>query len=378
MTRARASESVGEVARQRLQNQHLVGAGPARPEDVVRRLGAVQAQDFGGARWAIGQRLRAGTDAGVEQAFARGRILRTHVLRPTWHLVAPADIRWMLELTAPRIKAASAYYIRQAGLDAAMFARSNDALARALEGGHHLTRDELAAVLDRAGIKASGMRLGYLMIVAELDAVMCSGPRRGKQHTYALFDERAPGAKSMPRDQALAELCARYFAGHGPASLPDFAWWSGLTVADARAGVALAGRRLTHAEIEGKPRWFVRPGAPARIELPVCHLLPNYDEYLIAYKDRSAFHDPSRIKGVGTRPDVFANHLVVMNGKLIGGWRRLVERDGVVVETRIVAPLRAGERRALETAARDYGRFLGLPVRLAPAARRRTGTRAAP
>ncbi|HSJ52566.1 MAG TPA: winged helix DNA-binding domain-containing protein, partial [Anaerolineae bacterium] len=226
-----------EIAWRRLANQWITEPKPARPADVVARLGAVQAQDYAGAKWAVGLRLQGATDDDIDRSFAAGEILRTHVLRPTWHFVLPADIRWMLELTAPRVHAASAYMVRKLELDEDTFRRSNDALARALEGGHHLTRQELRGVLEQAGIAVhDGLRLGYLMMQAELDGVVCSGPRRGKQFTYALLAERAPQARRLDRQEALAELAGRFFATRGPATVHDLAKWSSLTVADARDG----------------------------------------------------------------------------------------------------------------------------------------------
>src|SRR5262245_24524323 len=171
-------------------------------------------------------------DDSIDELFNEGKILRTHVMRPTWHFVMPEDIRWMLKLTAPRINAVSAYYFRKMELDQAVLARSNAAISKALRG-KHLTREELGQVLGRAKIDAKGLRLIYLMIRAELDAVICSGPLRGKQFTYALLDERVPKCRTLKRDEALAELTIRYFTSHGPALLRDFVWWSGLTITDA-------------------------------------------------------------------------------------------------------------------------------------------------
>jgi DNA glycosylase AlkZ-like len=229
-----------DVAQRRLRNERLVGPAFAAPADVVSWLGAVQSQDYGGAKWAVAQRARGCSDADVEEACDRGDIVRTHVMRPTWHFVTSADARWMLELTAPRVHAANAYYYRQLELDERVFTKSHAALAAALRGGRHLTRVELGHALERAGIRAAGTRLAYVLMRAELDAVICSGPRRGKQFTYALFDERVPASKPLARDQALAELVRRYFASHGPATVQDFAWWSGLTVADGTKGIDLA------------------------------------------------------------------------------------------------------------------------------------------
>lgn len=275
--------TIGDVAQARLRNERLVGPGFDKPADVVRWLGAVQSQDYAGAKWAVGLRVKECVDDDVEGALRDGRILRTHVLRPTWHFVVPEDIRWMLALTTPRVRAAMAHNDRKLGLTDRLCGRSNDLIAKALAGGNYLTREELAAVLARSNIEAAGPRLGHFMLRAELDAVICSGPRRGKQFTYALLDERAPAARPYARDEALAELAARYFDSHGPALPLDFAWWSGLTVTDARRGIELAGRRVTPVILDGRTYWHgtgesSTSALSTKPERNVIHLLPNYDE----------------------------------------------------------------------------------------------------
>lgn len=224
-----------DLVRRRFHNQKLARSRFHRPAEVVAWLGAIQAQDYAGAKWAIGLRSTGLRDAGIEQAFNEGAILRTHLMRPTWHFVTPADIRWILALTAPRVHAVNAYSYRKFGLDRGIFARSRVAFERALQGGKQLTRLELASVLGRAGIPAESLRLAYLMMQAELDGVICSGARRGNQFTYALLDERAPHVKNLEREEALAELTRRYLSSHGPATLSDYVWWSGLTARDAPA-----------------------------------------------------------------------------------------------------------------------------------------------
>ncbi|HKP62190.1 MAG TPA: winged helix DNA-binding domain-containing protein [Polyangiales bacterium] len=338
-----------DIALLRLRNQRLVGRGFDSAAEVVSWLGAVQAQDYAGAKWALGQRMAAGSDAAVERAFKAGSILRTHVLRPTWHFVAPADIRWMLNLTAPRVRAAMRYYDRQLGLGADEFARSHDALGRALEGERHLTRTELAKVLD-----AQAQRLGHLLMRAELDGLICSGPRRGKQFTYALIEERVPKAKSRTREQALRELCVRYFRSHGPALPQDFAWWSGLTIADAKAGLELARGELSELVVEERSYWFAGDAKPPRLRAPVVHLLPNYDEHLIAYKERSAAFDRTRVKKVGPRDMVLANHLITLDGRVVGGWRRPKSQ----LELTLIAKLEAAEKKALKAAEQRLAGFL--------------------
>jgi len=353
-----------DVALERLRNQRLVGKPFASPEEVVRWLGAVQSQDYAGAKWAIAQRTRACSDADLDRAYADGRILRTHVLRPTWHFVLPDDIRWMLALTAPGVRARMAYYDRQLALDDAVFRRSQAVLEKALAGGQALTREELGRALAGAGVRAAGQRLGHLMMRAELDAVITSGPRRGKQFTYALLDERAPPGRTLGRDEALAALAGRYFASHGPALAHDFAWWSGLSVGDARRGIEAVAPRLASAAVDGKTYWFT-PGArnAVRVAPHVVHLLPNYDEATVAYRD----HAPSLAGAAPTftaRPEMVMNHVVVVGGRVVGGWRRVPGKAAMVVETILATRLPAAAQKQLEAAAARFAKFLGLPVKL--------------
>ena len=354
-----------DILCRRLYNQRLGRVQFERAEEAVDWLGAVQAQDYGGAKWALAQRIRGATDEQLDRLFAEGVILRTHVMRPTWHFVLPQDIRWLLRLTAPRVNAASAYYYRKVGLDEAVFRHSDHALARALEGGQQLTRTELARVLERAGIPASGIRLAYLMMRAELDAVVCSGARRGKQFTYALLDERAPVAAVLDHDEALAELARRYFTSHGPALLQDYVWWSGLTVADARAGVEMAASHLAAEAIDGRTYLGARGAEGAEDRSPVVHLLPNYDEYLIAYRDHTPAFDPSLFTDASAVDRVLAGHILVIDGRVMGGWRRLIEKGRVTVEVEPLAPLGAAQEEALQAEVERYAGFIGMPASLA-------------
>jgi hypothetical protein len=217
------------IISQRIHNQRLAATEFEKPADVVRWMGAVQAQEFHAAKWALALRMREATNAAIQDAFDRGEILRTYVLRPTWHFVTPEDIRWLLELTAPRVhlRCGSAY--RKYEVDGAAYKKACRVLVKELQGGKHCTRTELKAALYRAGIDANDtIRMGHIMIRAELDRLICSGPMRGKQFTYALFEERVPPAKTLDPDEALSRLTMIYFRSHGPATLQDFVWWSGL------------------------------------------------------------------------------------------------------------------------------------------------------
>jgi len=348
-----------ELVRRRLRNQRLDRSELRKPVDVVRWLGAVQAQNYAGAKWALGLRAKGLTDADVDRAFDEGTILRTHILRPTWPFVTPADIRWMLALTAPRVHAANAHTYRQFELNASVFRSSRKALERALRGGKERTRSELASALRREGIAAAGIRLAALMIDAELEGVIVSGPRRGKQFTYALLEERAPRGRSLPREEALAELTKRYFSSHGPATLRDYVWWSGLTVSEAKAGIEIVEPALDEEVLDHRTYWFVGSRAPASSASTSAHLLPNYDEYLIAYNDRGP------VVGASGK-DVFA-HFFVIAGRLAGSWRRTLKKDSILVEAVPYRRLSGADTHALAFAAELHGRFVGVPMELSVA-----------
>jgi len=336
-------------------NQRLARTTLKTPLDVVSWLGAVQAQDYPGARWALGLRANALTDARVEKAYDDGEILRTHVLRPTWHFVAPADIRWMLALTGPRVMARMAPYNRHLELDRPTFAKSRTVLERALRDGTHLTRAELATALARGGITAKGQRLAHLVMDAELHALICSGPRRANQCTYALIEERAAPAPPRTREEALAELVRRYFTSHGPASIRDFVWWSGLTTADARAGLAMLGSDVCDELIDDVRCWSLpaRKASPVRAPARAAHLLPNYDEYLIAYRDR----DFSVSSGGLTFDDFYA-HFLTIDGRLAGTWRRVVTKDGVTITVRTMKPVSRSDKTLVAAAAERHAKFM--------------------
>jgi len=310
------------ITRQRLWNQHIAGPQLAAPTDVVHWLGAVQSQDYANAKWSVGQRVTHGADSVVEHAFASGQILRTHVLRPTWHFVTPTDIRWMLALTAPRVQALNAYMYRKLELDEAVFQRGHTLFMEALEGGKQLTRLELAKTLAQAGIVAEKMRLAYIVMHAELEGVICSGAVRGKQHTYALLEERVPPAKRLNHDEALAELALRFFTSHGPATIRDYVTWSGLSVADAKAGHHLVEQHLAHITVADQTLWFSATMPTAQLGPPAAYLLPEYDECVLTYKsigmaDLAWTIDTAAWNDVWYRP-------VVIGAKRAGTWRRTI------------------------------------------------------
>ena len=354
-----------DVAHTRLHHQLLSQTPYSQPEEVIEWLGAMQAQDYAGAKWALSQRLKdAPTDADIQKAFNEGRILRTHVMRPTWHFVTPADILWMLELTAPRVLATMAHMDRQLHLDKAIIKKSNSILKKALKGNQQLARSELAPLLEKAGIPVDGYRLGQLMGHAELHGVICSGGRRGKQFTYALLEERAPGAKTLERDAALTELTRRYFRSHGPATLQDFVWWSGLTTADARRGMEAVQSEFEKEPVGDQTYWLL-PSTLATNPSASAYLLPSYDEYTVGYRDRSAIFDGSHIDKLSAFRESILTQVIVINGQISGTWKRTIKKREVVVEVAPFNLLKKAQNQAVIDAAQRYGRFLELPVVLA-------------
>ncbi len=354
-----------QIAHQRLHNQLILHQSFEKVDDLLRWLCAVQAQDYAAAKWALGLRIQNSTDTFIEQAFVDGTILRTHVLRPTWHFVLPADIRWMLALTAPRINAANATQYRRLELDDALFTHSNAVLAKALQGGKQLTRAELVSVLQRASIVADNLlRFTYIIMRAELDGIICSGARRGKQFTYALLDERAPQARTLDRDEALAELARRYFASRGPATLQDFVWWSGLTVADAKNGLEMVTSQLTSEVISGQTYWFSSSTSSTKTLSQTVHMLPNFDEYIVGYTDRSAVFDASHIQKLDSQENVLFQHMIVLDGQVVGTWKRTMKKDSVLLTPSLFTSLTKTETHALVVSAERYGAFLDMPVKI--------------
>jgi hypothetical protein len=355
------------IAHARLANSRLVGPPFSRAVDVVRWFGAVQSQDVPGAFWALAQRMPPGTTmADVGRAYDAGEIVRTHGPRPTWHFLVPEELRRIEALVGPRVQRSNdAIGRRRLWFDRADLERTTGIIREALAGGHALTREELRAPLVAAGVPFRDPNtLGHLIMDAELSASICSGPRRGKQFTYQLVDDRIPPSAPPDPDRDLCDLTVRYFTSHGPALVHDMAWWSGLTVSDVRRGIAFAGDLLETREIDGKAYTAGVGGfEPARLPKPHLLLLSNYDEYLGSYTDYSPVFDESLPK-TRTIADVLGAHIVVRDGLVVGGWRRAFGPKHATVTATLLMPFTKAERRALDDAAEAYGRFLEQPVEL--------------
>jgi len=357
-----------EIARRRMHNSRLTGDRFTSPDDPVRWHLAMQAQEYGPAKWSIGQRSTGLVDADLDEAVAAGSIVRTHVLRPTWHFIARDDVRWLLALSGPRVQQGNAGRYRDLGLDEKTRARAEALIVSALEGGNRLMRNEIAAVLEDAGIDREGQRLPYILMHCELEAVICSGGLSGKQQTYALLDERVPKRGRFDRNEALAKLTRRYLTSHGPATVKDMSWWSGLTMADIRKGLEMMGAEVRNEPVDGIVFWSTAteeaPPPPAR----GAHLLQTYDELVVGFSESRFFRDPrlecasAAWSGASGAPVPTGG--ILLNGRIGGHWRRTIERSRIDVEMHLYEEPKRAAARALEAAADDLGRFFGREVAL--------------
>jgi hypothetical protein len=343
-----------QIVKQRLYNQHISRQVFTKPAEIVGYMGAIQAQDYAGAKWALGLRLQKSSDTAIDKALATGDIIRTHVLRPTWHFVLPADLRWMLDLSAARIVALAAGRYRQLKLDAVVFKKSNDTLARALEGGRHLNRFDIAALLQQAGVETNEERFVHLLMQAELDKVICSGPREGKQFTYALFDDRVPSGNTPAREEALAGLVKCYYTSRGPATAHDFAWWSGLTLGDTRAGIEAMKPGLQCVIIDNVPHWSGLTEI-AEVKSPPAYLLPAYDEFAVAYSDRQAIIPA---KYAEQARHVIFDPSIVVDGQVAGTWRRVFAAKKMNINLNLFGSISARSQAAVDAAIKRYEKFV--------------------
>lgn len=357
------------VARWRLGAQGVAAPSSSAAADVVRSLGAMQAQEYAYAKWSIGQRAPSLDDVAVTKAFARGDILRTHVLRPTWHFVLPEDLRWLYAATSARVHAMNAPYYTKFGVTPAMRVKGEAVIARALEGGASPTRAEIAALLAAKRLPAAGPALAYVLMHAELEGIACSGAPRGKQHTYAAFDRRVPKSAPLTLEEARAILARRYFEGHGPATVRDFAWWSSLPIGEARRALATVAGDFTHREVDGRTWIFAGdPPDPPRAKRRV-DLVQGYDELIVGYTEsRDVLFDANAPSDGGTSP----MHAILVDGQLAGHFKTVPARRGVAIETKLRRRFDAGESEGLAKAITRLERFVG-PLRQEAARNARSG-----
>ena len=344
------------IAAWRLHTLRLVGHTYPSATEAVRGLLGVQAENFAQTGWALACRTPGMTESEFHTLFNDGEILRTHVLRPTWHFATREDLPWLLTVTEPRVRRTYEQLRRQHALDDAALAAAHDVIRASLSGGAHRTRGALAEQLRDAGLPAEGMQLSTILADAELSGLICSGPLDGKEQTYALLEERAPSARRPDRDEALAELALRYFTGHGPATERDLAYWATLTVTDVRSGLAHVSDQLGSLEHEGKTYWFAGEPPTTTGQEPRAHLLLIFDEYFRGYQDSRYVLDTA---GLVTRGRTATIGMVLVDSQMVGDMRRSVTGETVTFDIRLFRDLDAGETDALHETAERYGAFLG-------------------
>jgi hypothetical protein len=349
-----------EIIRQRLYNQHILMAQRfTQPGQLVSWMGAIQAQDYPAAKWGIGLRLPGTTEGDIEKVIAERSIVRTWALRGTLHLLAAADIRWVLALIRRSVIARHGPYNRRLGLDEAVFAHSRAVMEKALHGCKLLTRKELAAILEENKIPTHELRMNFLLYRAALDGVICFGPLRGKQETITLLEEWLPLYPEKSREEALAEMAIRFFVSHGPATVKDFAWWSGLPAVDVKTAFELVKSELTSTGENGNTYWQGRDNPPAAGFSLGGALAPYYDEYLAGYADRQALLHPK----IDTRVDMtfgLLNPTILIGGRIAGDWKRTFEKRNVVITCQPYYEFGEDEIEEVEGAARRFADFLGM------------------
>lgn len=350
-----------DIANIRLISQQIAKTKLRSPKEIVGRMGAMQAQDYNMAKWAIGIRLPKATQKSVQAAIDKGEIIRTHLLRPTWHFVSADDIYWMLELTARRLKAAQKSREKQLELTEKIFAKTNDIFKKVLKGNNHLTRAELLSELKKAKIAIDNNRASHILFNAELEGIICSGKTKAKQNTYALLNEWVPENKKLHKDKALSKLAKTYFESRCPATLQDFTWWSGLSATDAKHALEMIRPQFFSEVINSKTYWFPHTFSNPKNIKGSAYLLPAFDEFLISYKDRTAALDLEHLSKAFSNNGIFWP-TVVINGRIEGIWKRTLKRDAVIIETKYFNSGDKNIHHMVDNAAGDFGSYIGQKI----------------
>jgi hypothetical protein len=343
----------------RLLSQQIAGTKFKTAKEIVGWMGAMQSQDFAMSKWAVGLRLPNSTDTLIQKALDKGDVLRTHLLRPTWHLVSANDIHWMLELTAPQVKASMKSRNKELEITEALFTKSHKLIEKALAAGEHLTREELLSKLENAKIVLDDNRAAHFLMEAELDGIICSGAVKDKKQTYALLSERVSKTKKISREEALAKLAQRYFSSHCPATLKDFTWWSGLSITDAKAALEMVKTDFISEKIGEEIYWLTNSFSIPKNNFSSAYLLPAFDEFIISYRDRTASllleHHKKAISDNGLfRP------AIVVNGQVTGLWKRTIKKDKVIIETDFFQPPTKATQKLIAGAEEEFASFLNL------------------
>jgi hypothetical protein len=348
---------MSDISIRRLTSQQILATRFKSIPEMVSWMGAMQAQDYYMMKWAVGLRIPLATDSAVEESLAKGEVLRTHLLRPTWHLVSATDLRWILELTAPQIKPFIRNWLKRLELDGSVIENGKAILEKALSGQNHLTREEIARQLEQGNFSVSDLRLSHFLMACELDGLICSGKTKGKKQTYALLDERAPATGNLSKEEALHRLAERYFTSHGPATLQDFIWWSGLTIRDSRKALDLIKGRLETIKTDEREHYFLPTSAVQEQRQPKAFLVPAFDEFLISYRDRTDALEKNHHSKAISNNGIF-RPTVVIDGTVAGLWKKVIRKGVVTVEYDFFRPIGKEEQKRIDEAESQYLQFL--------------------
>lgn len=358
--------NISDIVRLRLYNQHISSAKFKTVSEVVSWLGAIQAQDYPGAKWSIGLRLKNSRDADIEKAIADRKIIRTWPMRGTLHFIAAEDARWMLNLLTPRIIAGTATRQKNLNLNSEIFDACKKLFIKVMAGGKRFTRREMIALLESKDISTANQRGYHILGRLAQEGVICFGPMRNKQQTFVLLNDWLPKTKALERNEALAELTRRYFTSHGPATIQDFAWWSGLKIVDIKSGIKMAGNYLKMEKIDGREYWMSSDisseAMNKEFEQSAVYMLPGFDEYLLGYKDRSAVLDLKHAQKITPGSNGMFTPTILINGRVVGIWKKNIKKNVVIIRPDFFVKTGRKEILELTFVAERYGYFIGLPA----------------
>jgi hypothetical protein len=352
-----------DIGKLRLLSQQIENPKLTSAKEVVNKMAAMQAQDFNMAKWAIGLRLNKATEKSIDAAINSGEIIRTHVLRPTWHFVSADDVYWMLELSAPRLKSLMRGRNNQLELTEKILKKCNKIIERFLSSAKHATRKELIIELNKSKIATDENRASHILMNAELEKIICSGKMKEKQTTYALFEERVKTTKHLSKEESLFTLATKYFASHCPATLHDFVWWSGLSITDAKHALEMIKDKFVFEKTGSTEYWFPNSFSfPKKFKESV-FLLPAFDEFLISYKDRTPAITSEHHGKAFSNNGIFWPTIVI-NGQVAGLWKREIKKDTLIIEAGFFDKKNTVSKSDLQKSSDRLGSFLNLKINL--------------
>lgn len=350
-----------EISHHRLVSQKLYKTTQCSPQEIVQHLGAMQAQDYAMVKWAIGSRCDS-SEKVIEEAINSAEIIRTHILRPTWHLVAADDIYWMLDVSAPQVKRFTASAAKKYNLDEKKLDQINSKIEKLLTGNNHLTREEIMQELDIKKTSSEDFLSAAIMMNAELDGLVCNGRMKGKQITYALLDERVAKPKTkLTKEEGLTKLAKRYFESHGPATLLDFSWWSGFPPTICKSVINAIELQLNSVEIDNQTYWCGKDISDETNFRESVHFLPAFDEILISYKTREASILLEHQSSAFTNNGIF-KPIILENGKVIGTWKRTIKKDHAKIETQFFNVTESHKKAILFEELKAFENYLGTKI----------------